>query len=107
MAAQKGYRLILVVPGKKMSREKVCHLKALGAEVVMTRSDVGRGHPRCYQDARPGADHERNAGTYYVNQFNNPANPLAHEKKRRGRRFLGANRRRVDAIVCWCRLGRE
>ena len=33
-----------------MSQEKVFHLKALGAEVVMTRSDVGRGHPQYYQD---------------------------------------------------------
>src|ERR1700727_870620 len=49
VAAQKGYRLILVIPDK-MSREKVLHLKALGAQVVMTRSDVGRGHPAYYQD---------------------------------------------------------
>ena len=49
VAAQKGYRLILVIPDK-MSQEKVFHLKALGAEVVMTRSDVGRGHPQYYQD---------------------------------------------------------
>src|SRR5581483_8122542 len=43
VAAQKGYRLTLVIPDK-MSQEKVFHLKALGAQVVMTRSDVGRGH---------------------------------------------------------------
>ena len=49
VAAQKGYRLILVIPDK-MSQEKVFHLKALGAEVVMTRSDVGKGHPQYYQD---------------------------------------------------------
>ena len=42
VAAQKGYRLILVIPDK-MSQEKVFHLKALGAQVIMTRSDVGRG----------------------------------------------------------------
>ena len=39
VAAQKGYRLTLVIPDK-MSQEKIFHLKALGAEVVMTRSDV-------------------------------------------------------------------
>ena len=44
VAALKGYRLILVIPDK-MSREKVSALRALGAEVVMTRSDVGKGHP--------------------------------------------------------------
>jgi cystathionine beta-synthase len=49
VATIKGYRLILVIPDK-MSQEKVFHLKAMGAEVVMTRSDVGKGHPDYYQD---------------------------------------------------------
>lgn len=49
VASQKGYKLILVIPDK-MSQEKIFHLKALGAEVVMTRSDVGIGHPEYYQD---------------------------------------------------------
>lgn len=40
----KGYRVVLVVPDK-MSTEKVLHLKAMGAEVHITRSDVGKGHP--------------------------------------------------------------
>ena len=44
VASQRGYRLTLVIPDK-MSREKVLHLRALGAEVVMTRSDVGEGAP--------------------------------------------------------------
>src|SRR6266536_652936 len=46
VAAQRGYRLTLVIPDK-MSQEKVFHLKALGADVVMTRSDVEKGHPGC------------------------------------------------------------
>ena len=49
VAQQKGYRLILVVPDK-MSREKIFNLKAMGAEVVLTRSDVAKGHPDYYQD---------------------------------------------------------
>ena len=49
VAQQKGYRLILVVPDK-MSREKIFNLKAMGAEVVLTRSDVAKGHPQYYQD---------------------------------------------------------
>jgi cystathionine beta-synthase len=73
----KGYRIILVVPDK-MSREKIQHLRALGAEVRLTRSDVGKGHPEYYQDMaeRLAADIP---GAFYVNQFANPANPLAHE----------------------------
>ena len=49
VAAQKGYKLIIVLPDK-MSQEKVLHLKALGAQTHMTRSDVGKGHPDYYQD---------------------------------------------------------
>jgi cystathionine beta-synthase len=73
----KGYRVLLVVPDK-MSSEKVLHLKALGAEVLTTRSDVGKGHPEYYQDyaARVAAE---TPGAWFADQFNNPANPLAHE----------------------------
>src|SRR6266478_3940836 len=49
VARAKGYRVVLVVPDK-MSTEKVLHLKALGAQVHITRSDVGKGHPEYYQD---------------------------------------------------------
>ncbi|ODT07279.1 MAG: cystathionine beta-synthase [Mesorhizobium sp. SCN 65-20] len=73
----KGYRIILVVPDK-MSREKIQHLRALGAEVRLTRSDVGKGHPEYYQDMAEKIAAEI-PGSFYVNQFANPANPLAHE----------------------------
>src|SRR3979411_1423817 len=49
VGGRKGYRTLLVVPDK-MAREKVLHAKALGAEVVAARSDVGKGHPDYYQD---------------------------------------------------------
>jgi len=49
VAAQKGYRVTLVVPDK-MSQEKIFALRAMGAEVVLTRSDVAKGHPEYYQD---------------------------------------------------------
>jgi cystathionine beta-synthase len=74
----KGYRLILVVPDK-MSREKIQHLRALGADVRLTRSDVGKGHPEYYSDMAARIASEI-PGSFYVNQFANPANPLAHEK---------------------------
>jgi cystathionine beta-synthase len=74
----KGYKLVLVVPDK-MSREKIQHLRALGADVRMTRSDVGKGHPEYYQDMAARITGET-AGAFYVNQFANPANPLAHER---------------------------
>ena len=50
-AAQKNYPLILVLPDK-MSQEKIFNLRAMGAEVILTRSDVAKGHPEYYQDLR-------------------------------------------------------
>ncbi len=76
VAAQKGYHLVLVLPDK-MSQEKIFNLRAMGAEVVLTRSDVGRGHPEYYQDLGRKIAEER--GAYFINQFGNPDNPLAHE----------------------------
>ena len=77
VARQKGYRLILVIPDK-MSQEKIFNLQAMGAEVTLTRSDVGKGHPEYYQDMA-----QRLAGeienSFFVNKFGNTANPLAHE----------------------------
>jgi len=76
-AAQKGYHLILVLPDK-MSQEKIFNLRAMGAEVVLTRSDVGKGHPEYYQDLGQAIADEQ--GAYFINQFGNPDNPLAHER---------------------------
>ena len=76
VAAQKGYKLILVLPDK-MSQEKIFNLRAMGAEVVLTRSDVAKGHPEYYQDLGRSIAEEK--GCYFINQFGNPDNPLAHE----------------------------
>jgi len=76
VAARKGYHLILVLPDK-MSQEKIFNLRAMGAKVVLTRSDVGRGHPEYYQDLGRKIAEEK--GAYFINQFGNPDNPLAHE----------------------------
>jgi cystathionine beta-synthase len=78
VAQQKGYRLVLVVPDK-MSREKIFNLKAMGAEVVLTRSDVAKGHPEYYQDLAARIASEM-PGAYFINQFGNPDNPRAHEE---------------------------
>ena len=77
VAQQKGYQLILVVPDK-MSREKIFNLKAMGAQVVLTRSDVAKGHPDYYQDMAERIARET-PGAYFINQFGNPDNPAAHE----------------------------
>ncbi|MET3664356.1 cystathionine beta-synthase [Caulobacter sp. 1776] len=77
VATLKGYKLILIVPDK-MAREKILHLRAMGVDVRLTRSDVGKGHPEYYQDMAQTLA-QSIPGALYVNQFENPANPLAHE----------------------------
>src|SRR6266481_3080893 len=97
VAGAKGYRVLLVIPDK-MSQEKIFHVKALGAEVRIVRSDVTRGHPEYYQDvaARLAAEIP---GAFYVNQFGNPANPLAHERGT-GPEIWEQMGHHLDAVVC-------
>ncbi len=96
VAAIKGYRLILVIPDK-MSPEKIAHAKALGADIRLTRSDVGPGHPMYYQDM--AANIAQTTGAYHINQFGNPANPLAHEVST-GPEIWDQMEHRLDAVVC-------
>lgn len=97
VARQKGYRLLLVIPDK-MSQEKIFNLQAMGAEIRLTRSDVTRGHPEYYQDlASRLADETPNS--FFVNQFGNPANPLAHERGT-GPEIWEQMDHEVDAVVC-------
>ena len=97
VAARKGYRLLLVIPDK-MSQEKIFHLKAMGAEVVMTRSDVVKGHPDYYQDKAAKIAQET-PGAFYINQFTNQANPRAHEETT-APEIWEQMQHQVDAIVC-------
>lgn len=74
----KGYSLVLIVPDK-MAREKIQHLRGLGVDVRITRSDVGKGHSDYYQDMAERLARDI-SGAVYINQFANPANPQAHEE---------------------------
>jgi cystathionine beta-synthase len=96
VAARKGYRVVLVVPDK-MAREKILHCKAMGAEVVLTRSDVGKGHPDYYQDLAEAIT-ARTPGAIFINQFANPANPQAHFDTT-GPEILRQMDNDIDAIV--------
>jgi cystathionine beta-synthase len=99
VAQAKGYKLMLVVPDK-MSREKIFNLKAMGAEVVLTRSDVAKGHPQYYQDMAERIAAET-PGAYFINQFGNPDNPRAHEEIT-GPEILEQMDGKLDAIVFGC-----
>ncbi|HEY0309778.1 MAG TPA: pyridoxal-phosphate dependent enzyme [Luteimonas sp.] len=100
VAQQKGYKLILVVPDK-MSREKIFNLKAMGAQVVLTRSDVAKGHPDYYQDMAARIARET-PGAYFINQFGNPDNPAAHEHGTGPEILRQLEGRPLDAIVFGC-----
>ena len=96
VANQKGYKLTLVVPDK-MSQEKIFHLKAMGANVVLTRSDVYSGHPEYYHAVAKRIA-ENTPGAFYINQFDNQANPDAHYKTTAPEIWDQMNNN-VDAIV--------
>jgi cystathionine beta-synthase len=72
----KGYKVLLVIPDK-MSKEKIQHLRAMGADVRLTRSDVPHGHPDYYTDMAERLA-QQIPGGFYVNQFANDANSEAH-----------------------------
>ena len=97
VAAQKGYRLLLVIPDK-MSQEKIFHLRAMGAEVVMTRSDVSKGHPEYYRDVAERLAREM-PNSYFVNQFGNPTNATAHEETT-APEIWEQSGRQLHAVVC-------
>ena len=92
----KGYKVILVVPDK-MSREKIFHCKAMGADVRVARSDVVRGHPEYYQDVAARIAEE--TGGFFVNQFANPANVAAHFDYT-GPEIFEQMEQDIDAVVC-------
>src|SRR5579859_2047309 len=97
VAGQKGYRLVLAIPDK-MSQEKIFHLRAMGAEVVMTRSDVSKGHPEYYRDVAERLAQET-PNSYFVNQFGNPVNAQAHEETTAPEIWEQMDGK-LDAVVC-------
>jgi cystathionine beta-synthase len=91
----KGYKVKLVMPDR-VSKHKIYYCQALGAEVVLTRSDVERGHPQHFTNLAESFGRE--SGNYHMNQFANPANAEAHYRTTGPEliRDLGL----IDAVVC-------
>src|ERR671932_1275181 len=72
----KGYRVIAVMPDK-MSKEKIDLLRAYGAEVVVTPTDVSPESPQSYYRVADRLTEEI-PGAFQPNQYANPANPETH-----------------------------
>ncbi|MCZ6471281.1 MAG: pyridoxal-phosphate dependent enzyme [Gammaproteobacteria bacterium] len=96
VAAQKGYQLILVIPDK-MSPDKIRHIRAMGVDVRLTRSDVHKGHPEHYQDYALRLSKEI-PNSFFIDQFSNPNNPRTHETET-GPEILQQMEGRIDAMV--------
>ena len=96
VAAQKGYQLILVIPDK-MSPDKIRHIRAMGVDVRLTRSDVQKGHPEYYQDYAKRLAAEI-PNSYFIDQFSNEHNPETHEVDT-GPEMLRQMDNDLDAVV--------
>jgi cystathionine beta-synthase len=96
VAAQKGYKLILVIPDK-MSPDKIRHIRAMGVDVRLTRSDVQKGHPEYYQDYAKRLAAEI-PNSYFIDQFSNPNNPKTHRVDT-GPEILRQMEGNLDAMV--------
>src|SRR4029453_5992129 len=71
--------------------------------IVMTRSDVGKGHPEYYQDMAKRIAYET-PGAFYIDQFSNPANPRTHETWT-APEIWEQMEHRLDAVVCGAATG--
>ena len=77
-AAIKGYQCIFTMPDK-MSQEKIDALRALGAEVIVTPTEVEHDDPRSYHSVARRLSREI-PNSFFPNQYENPANTEAHYK---------------------------
>jgi cystathionine beta-synthase len=76
VSAVKGYKCIFTMPDK-MSQEKVNGLKAYGAKVIVTPTNVPADSPQSYYETAKRI-HRELPGSFYVNQYHNPDNTDAH-----------------------------
>lgn len=72
----KGYKLICVISDKQ-SKEKMDILRAVGSEVIVCPTDVEPENPRSYYSVSKRLATET-PNSWYVNQYDNPSNSLAH-----------------------------
>src|SRR5579859_8180644 len=76
LSAIRGYKCVFVMPDK-MSQEKIAHLRAFGAKVIVCPTAVEPEDPRSYYTVAKRIAAET-PNCFYANQYHNPANPEAH-----------------------------
>ncbi len=101
-ASVRGYRCVFTMPDK-MSLEKVNMLKAFGAEVVITPTDVPGDSPQHYVETAKRIARET-PGAFYVNQYHNHLNIDAHELST-GAEIWRDTDGKVDVIVAGAGTG--
>jgi cystathionine beta-synthase len=96
VAAVRGYRCIFTMPDK-MSAEKVNALKGMGAEVVVTPTNVPADSPQSYYETAKRLAREI-PGAFYLNQYHNPDNIEAHYLST-GPEIWGQTEGEIDILV--------
>lgn len=76
VCAAKGYKLIITMP-MKMSEEKRRLLRAFGAELILTPTELAHDHPDNYIEIAKRIAREQ-PNTHMLNQYENPGNPEGH-----------------------------
>ncbi len=96
-AAVKGYKLIITMP-MKMSEEKRRLIRAFGAELILTPTELAHDHPDNYIEVAKRLAKER-PNTHLLNQYENPGNPEAHYHGT-GPEIWEQTEGRLDYFVC-------
>ncbi len=96
VGAVRGYRCIFTMPDK-MSKEKQDTLKAFGAKVVVTPTNVAADSPESYYSTAKRL-HAESPGSFYLNQYHNPDNVEAHYRST-GPELWSQTEGRIDAFV--------
>ena len=96
VGAVRGYRCIFTMPDK-MSKEKQDTLKAFGAKVVVTPTNVAADSPESYYSTAKRL-HAESPGSFYLNQYHNRDNVEAHYRST-GPEIWAQTEGRLDAFV--------
>jgi len=95
-AAIKGYKAIFTIPDK-MSSEKINLLKAFGAKVIVTKTDVPPDSPESYYEVAKSIQRET-PNSYFIGQYENLRNPEAHYKTT-GPEILKQTQGEIDYLI--------